>query len=289
MFERMEHRCPLCRFRGQSNTTIREAHALQPRRESPSSRRTCHRGRRRSLPKPPHRAERGGLGARMPRSSCAARHVAHQQVGRRRAQRRHILLIPNGGKLPVTKHTAAGRSAVPSSVARRSTPLLLLASVVQAAEPPTYSPCPVIDRPGHIAEDGSIRKERSPQELAAAALEYCDIVAWGRFVSVCDENYHRTTGVLNAEVTVKFAVDDTLIGERHEFVRTRMQRLMLVWPDTDLSWDAHQAVSNRGRLQREEAAARKRGCRLGVGRLPASGVRPSSRPVADEPRRDHVR
>ena len=158
----------------------------------------------------------------------------------------------------MTKHTAAGRFAVPSSVVRRSTPLLLLASVVQAAEPPTYSPCPVIDRPGHIAEDGSIRKERLPQELAAAALEYCDIVAWGRFVSVCDENYHRTTGVLNAEVTVKFAVDDTLFGERHEFVRTRMQRLMLVWPDTDLSWVAHQAVSNRGRLQRVEAAANGR-------------------------------
>lgn len=167
-------------------------------------------------------------------------------------------LVDEWRKLPVTKHTAAGRSAVPSSVVRRSTPLLLLASVVQAAEPPTYSPCPVIDRPGHIAEDGSIRKERSAQELATAALEYCDIVAWGRFVSVCDENYHRTTGVLNAEVTVKFAVDDTLFGERHEFVRTRMQRLMLVWPDTDLSWVAHQAVSNRGRLQRVEAAANGR-------------------------------
>ena len=140
-----------------------------------------------------------------------------------------------------------------SIVVSRTAPLLLLASFGQAAEPPTYFPCPGSGRAGHVAEDGNIRKERSPQQLAAAAREYCDIVAWGRFVAVCDENYHRT-GVLNAEVVVKFAVDDTLFGERHEFVRTRMSRLMLVWPDTDLSWHVHLSVSNRGRFQREEAA-----------------------------------
>ena len=49
------------------------------------------------------------------------------------------------------------------------------------------------------------------------AFRACDLVAWGRFVSVCDDNYHRTH-ILNAEVIVKFAVEDTLIGERHEFL-----------------------------------------------------------------------
>lgn len=156
----------------------------------------------------------------------------------------------------MVKHMVAARLAVRSSLVRWTAPLLLLASFVQAAEPPTYSRCPGIGRPGHVAVDGSIRKERSPQELAVAALQYCDIVAWGRFVSVCDENYHRTTGMSNAKVTVKFAVDDTLFGEPHEFIRTRMSRLMLVWPDTNLSWDAHQSVSNRGRILREEAAAK---------------------------------
>ena len=151
------------------------------------------------------------------------------------------------------------------SVARHATLLLLLAaSFGQAAEPPTYVPCPGIGRPGHVAEDGRIQKERSPQDLAAQALDYCDIVAWGRFVSVCDENYHRTTGVLNAEVAVKFAVDETLFGERHAFVRTRMSREMLVWPDTSLSWGAHGAVSAHGRRQRQDAAASGRDLLKGV-------------------------
>ena len=81
-------------------------------------------------------------------------------------------------------------------------PLLLLASFVQAAEPPTYFPCQVMGRPGYVAEDGVVHKERSPQDLAAQALQHCDLMAWGRFVSVCDENYHRTH-VFNAEVSVK--------------------------------------------------------------------------------------
>ena len=165
----------------------------------------------------------------------------------------------------MVNHTEATRFAVDCSLVRRTTPLLLLAAAAQAGEPPTYSPCPAIGRPGHVAVDGSIRKERSPQELAAAALEYCDIVAWGRFVSVCDENYHRT-GVMNAEVAVKFAVDDTLFGEAHEFVRTRMSRLMIVWPDTNLSWRAHGLVSG---LQSEEAAENGRGL---LTRIYESGV-----------------
>ena len=151
------------------------------------------------------------------------------------------------------------------SVARHATLLLLLlASFAQAAEPPTYVPCPGIGRPGHVAEDGRIQKERSPQDLAAKALDYCDIVAWGRFVSVCDENYHRTTSVLNAEVTVKFAVDETLFGERHAFIRARLSREMLVWPDTNLSWAAHGAVSAYVRRQRQDAAESGRDLLKGI-------------------------
>ena len=142
--------------------------------------------------------------------------------------------------------------------------LFLLASFAQAAEPPTYWPCPVVGRPGHVAEDGSVHKERTPEDLAAKAVQHCDIVAWGRFVSVCDENYHRTTGVLNAQVTVKFAVEDTLFGEHHEFVRTRLERQMLVWPDTSLNWPAHKAGSWRGRRLREDAAANGREMLKGI-------------------------
>lgn len=140
-----------------------------------------------------------------------------------------------------------------SNFVRRTAPLLLLASFAQAADPPTYFPCQVIGRPGHVGEDGSVNRERSPQELAAMAFRACDLVAWGRFVSVCDDNYHRTQ-VLNAEVGVKFAVEDTLFGERHEFLRTRMSREMLVWPDTNLSWSAHGYVSGRERILRTRAA-----------------------------------
>lgn len=157
---------------------------------------------------------------------------------------------------------------------RRTAPLLLLASFAQAAEPPTYWPCPVVGRPGHVAEDGSVHKERSPEDLAAKAVQHCDVVAWGRFVSVCDENYHRTTGVLNAQVTVKFAVEDTLFGEHHEFVRTRLERQMLVWPDTSLNWPAHKAGSWRGRLLREDAAAN--------GRELLKGIYEASEPMTGE-------
>ena len=125
-----------------------------------------------------------------------------------------------------------------------------------------------------MAEDGSVNKERSPEDLAAKAVQHCDVVAWGRFVSVCDENYHRTTGVLNAQVTVKFAVEDTLFGEHHEFVRTRLERQMLVWPDTSLNWPAHKAGSWRGRLLREDAAAN--------GRELLKGIYEASEPMTGE-------
>ena len=151
--------------------------------------------------------------------------------------------------------------------------LLLLASFSQAAEPPTYFPCPGIGRPGHITVDGIVHKERSPKDLAAAALKRCDILAWGRFVSVCDENYHRTTSVLNAEVTVKFAADETLVGERHAFIRARLSREMLVWPDTNLSWAAHGAVAAYGRRQRQDAAESGRDLLRGIyeARTPMTG------------------
>ena len=109
-------------------------------------------------------------------------------------------------------------------------------------------------RPGHVAEDGGVHKERSPQDLAAQALQHCDLMAWGRFVSVCDQNYHRTH-VFNAEVSVKFAVEKTLFGEPYEFVRTRLTRQMLVWPDTNLSRTAHGFVSGRRRTLHGNAVA----------------------------------